>query len=71
MNTYLPAMNKNSRKVWCYKHADFTTARQLILDVDSLLINDINIARAGTRLFVEVKKKGIPIEDSYLWINKN
>ena len=59
INTCLPAMNKKSRKIWCYKHADFTEARQLILDIDwdSLLINDIDIARANWyKAFMEVEE---------------
>ena len=72
-------MNKKSRKVWCYKHADFTKARQLILDIDwdSLLINDIDIAWANWyKAFMEVMKKCIPRRQLPInqrnipWINK-
>ena len=72
-------MNKRSRIVWCYKHADFTKARQLILDIDwdSLLINDIDIAWANWyKAFMEVMKKCIPRRQLPInqrnipWINK-
>ena len=79
VNTCLPTMNKKSRKVWCYKHADFTKAHQLLLDIDwySLLINDIDIAWANWyKAFMEVMKKCIPRRQLPInqrnipWINK-